>query len=228
MTRRRGRRHAARRQPVASAGAAGLPLADSETLLASKRYPIQHADQTFKDLRVMLIALAVLAIAFAGFSVATRQGSAVQLAGLKLPVYGAYLLLAAAELGLLAVLYEAKRRTYCVLTADALLLRYPLFRLPIPMESIKRVRVQPLRQAFLAPERRRYLNRPTKRLLDTPALYLRLDPRDAVYAEAARRLRGRIVYKDDLVFPIADAEELAAQLRARSGAGPPARGRGGG
>jgi len=165
-------------------------------------------------MRFMLVALAVLAIAFAGFSIYSRQAR----------VAPWYLLLAGAELGLLAVLYVAKLRTYCVLTADAIVLRYPLFRLPIPLASIKRVRVQPLRQAFLAPERRRYLNRPTKRLLDTPALYLRLDSRDAVYAEAARRLRGRIVYKDELVFPLAEAEELAVQLRARSGAGPPARG----
>jgi hypothetical protein len=125
-----------------------------------------------------------------------------------------YLLLAAAETAFLGLLYLRKRRSYCALTADALVIQQPFFRVSIPLASLKRVRVQPLKQAFATPDRRRYVNRPTKRLLDTPALYLRFDPRDPVFA-AAGRLGGRVVYKDDLVLPLAEAEELAALLRAR-------------
>ncbi len=160
----------------------------------------------FRDLRVMLAVLVVFALIFAVASLLTRQRSSNTLT---------YFLLAAGELGLLAFLFYRKQRSYCLLTPDGLLVQYPFARVPVPLTSIKRVRVQPLKQAFATPERRRYLNRATKRLLDTAALYLRFDPRDPVFEESLRRLGGRVVYKDDVVLPIAEAEELAAQLRAR-------------
>jgi hypothetical protein len=172
------------------------------TVPAGKRYPVRYAEQFFKDMRFMVVSLSALAIVFGTIALFSHQSIA-----------GTYLLLALAELGVLALLYVRKQRCYCTATDDALVIQYTLGRLPIPFAAIKRVRVQPLRPAFLLPERRRYLNRPTKKLLDTPALYVRLDPRDPLHAEAMRRLHGRIVYKDELVLPIAEAEELAGQVR---------------
>jgi hypothetical protein len=172
------------------------------TVPAGKRYPVRYAEQFFKDMRFMVGSLSALAIVFGTIALFNHQSIA-----------GTYLLLALAELGVLALLFVRKQRCYCTLTEDTLVIHHTLGRLPIPFSAIKRVRVQPLRPAFLAPERRRYLNRPTKKLLDTPALYLRLDPRDPLHTEAMRRLHGRIVYKDDMVLPIAEAEELAGQVR---------------
>ncbi len=154
----------------------------------------------------MIIVLAALALAFAVLDVVVRRG---QITTQALT----YLLLAAAEGAFLALLYVRKRRSFCAVTREVLMIQQPTFRVSIPLASIKRARVQPLKQAFATPDRRRYVNRPTKRLLDTQALYLRFDPRDPVFA-AAGRLGGRVVYKDELVFPLAEAEELAALLRA--------------
>jgi len=155
----------------------------------------------------MIIALAALALVFAGVDLVGHHGQITSQSE-------TYFLLAAAETAFLGLLYLRKLRSYCLLTAEALVIQQLTFRLSVPLTSIKRVRVQPLKQAFGTPDRRRYVNRPTKRLLDTPALYVRFDSRDPVFATAGR-LGGRMVYKDDLVLPLAEAEELAARLRAR-------------
>ena len=90
----------------------------------------------------------------------------------------------------------------------------------IDYDSIRMVKVQPLKVAF-QDDRRGKVARIMKPLLEKPALFVRVRVDDARLADIKKRLGSRLFYEDTIAMPIPDADaaswEIASRLPYRIG-----------
>jgi hypothetical protein len=132
-----------------------------------------------------------------------------------LPI-GEIVIILPVPLGFLLATYVNRLLSYLEISSEGLKIRYRLTTLRIPYTSISRVRKQSLGAAFQPAERRRYLNRFVRRVAKDPAVYIRLDRREAdLLAEAERRLGPRMVAGADIVLPVTDADTVVSELKSR-------------
>ena len=109
-----------------------------------------------------------------------------------------------------------RRISYIEVSDDGVEIRYLLRHIALPYSALARVRRQPLEVAFQPAERRRYVNRFVRRLAREPAVYLRLDRRQAdLVGTAERQLGPRMVAGADIVVPILDVDGFVAQIKGR-------------
>lgn len=114
-----------------------------------------------------------------------------------------------------AALWVRQRYSYLGVDGDQLLVRAVSVRQRVPLQSIRRVRVAPLRTVFTTPQRRRVLSRALRRgeWLDREALVVRIE--DAPLLVRLRRILGRrCVIERDLVVPVDDPHGLAGEIEA--------------
>ncbi|HYM49961.1 MAG TPA: hypothetical protein VET65_05235 [Candidatus Limnocylindrales bacterium] len=172
------------------------------------RFYIRYGLQRWDDGKWFIGIYIALLIGLTAYSVMVHQFAVLNLALLVLAILFA------------GVLRTMSRLAYIEIGADHLRLRYLMTRVDLPFGSLTRVRKQPLGVAFQAAERRRYLNRFVRRLSRDPAVYIRIDRREAdLIDDLERRLGARMVSGADLVLPITDTDAFIAAVKGRVRAG---------
>jgi hypothetical protein len=84
----------------------------------------------------------------------------------------------------------------------------------IPYESIRSVKVQPLKLAFL--DKRKRMVAPMMRpLMERPALFVRLRNDETEIAAIKKTLGARVVYEDMIALPLKDADALSWEISSR-------------
>jgi hypothetical protein len=110
--------------------------------------------------------------------------------------------------------FTLHRASYLSVEDSGLRVRNGVRSATVPYTAVARVRKQALEAAFTAPDRRRYVNRFVRRLAREPAVYIRIEKRQAAVAqELEKRLGRRFVHGLDLVLPITDPEGLMAEVK---------------
>jgi hypothetical protein len=126
-----------------------------------------------------------------------------------------FVILGAAILLMAIGLQFGAKRHYVVVETDGLRISGLVRSELIPFEVIRQVRVQRLQVLFAAPSRRNRLDRSLRTFSQTPACLARLDL-DRAAVDSLGRLLGRGTAIDqDLIFVVAEAEELEKRLLQR-------------
>jgi hypothetical protein len=168
----------------------------------NRRFFIRYAVQRWDDIKWFYGALLLVVLVLMATS-GTQ----------KLPSYLPVLVLVVA---LLALFYLARRFSYVELGPEALRIRSGLRQVSLPYAAISRVRKQALEVAFQPAERRRYANRFVRRLARSPAVYIRIDKREADLRDAAQRTLGpRLVAGSDVVLPITEVDTFVGEMKNR-------------
>jgi len=113
-----------------------------------------------------------------------------------------------------AALWTRRRLSYLGVEGDQLLVRVMFNRVRIPLTEVRQVRVAKLRSKFGKPERRRVLPRPKDRWLEREALIVRLEAEPRALIKLTRLLGARCLDGRDLVVPVANPRDLAAEIEA--------------
>ena len=173
---------------------------------ARARQPILYADQLWRQQRF-----------FAGFLVAVGIGMTAlllykgQLLQATNLIWIAYIP-SGFLLGGAFLLY--KWRSYIEPRDDGLKVSALRSSVLIDYDSIRSVKVQPLKLAFLD-SRKRMVAPMMKPLLEKPALFLRLRNDDSEMAVIKKTLGGRVVYDDMLALPVRDADAVSWEISSR-------------
>ena len=181
-------------------------MSSTETQPASPRQPILYADQLWRQQRF-----------FAGFLVAVGVG----MTGLlfykgELTTTSNLIWLMYIPSGLLlggAFLFY-KWRSFAEPLDEGFKVSALRSSVLIPYDSIRSVKVQPLKLAFLD-KRKRMVAPMMKPLLERPALFVRLRNDEAEIAAIKKTLGGRVVYDDMIALPLKDADALSWEISSR-------------
>jgi len=173
---------------------------------ASARQHILYADQLWRQQRFFVGALVVLGLAMTGFW--AYRGELNQTSNL---LYIGYI-----PLGLVigAVFLFYKYRSYVEPMDDGLKVSAMRSSVLIDYDTIRSVKVQPLKVAF--PDNRKRLVAPMmKPLLERPALFVRLRNDESALAVIKKTLGARVVWEDTLALPIKDADAVSWEISSR-------------
>jgi hypothetical protein len=181
-------------------------LSSTETQPASPRRPILYADQLWRQQRF-----------FAGFLVAVGVGmTGLLLYRGELTTTSNLIWLMYIPSGLLlggAFLFY-KWRSFAEPLDEGFKVSALRSSVLIPYETIRSVKVQPLKLAFLD-KRKRMVAPMMKPLLERPALFVRLRNDEAEIAAIKKKLGGRVVYEDMIALPLKDADALSWEISSR-------------
>jgi hypothetical protein len=181
-------------------------LSSTETQPASPRQPILYADQLWRQQRF-----------FAGFLVAVGVGmTGLLLYRGELTTTSNLIWLMYIPSGLLlggAFLFY-KWRSFAEPLDEGFKVSALRSSVLIPYETIRSVKVQPLKLAFLD-KRKRMVAPMMKPLLERPALFVRLRNDEAEIAAIKKKLGGRVVYEDMIALPLKDADALSWEISSR-------------
>ena len=119
-----------------------------------------------------------------------------------------------AGLLVLGLLWYYRRRHHVEVAPDGLRIHKMRGSVTIDYDSIRSVRVQPLRAHFQDNRARMGRQPITKALLDEPAVFVRLAGEDGETSQVGRKLGPRLHHQGVAAFPVADAEGLARQVSA--------------
>jgi hypothetical protein len=173
---------------------------------ASARQHILYADQLWRQQRFFVLALVVLGLAMTGFW--AYRGELNQTSSL---LYVGYV-----PLGLVigAVFLFYKYRSYVEPLDDGLKVSAMRSSVLIDYDTIRSVKVQPLKVAF--PDNRKRLIAPMmKPLLERPALFVRLRNDEPALAVIKKALGARVVWEDTLALPVKDADAVSWEISSR-------------
>jgi hypothetical protein len=181
-------------------------LSSTETQPASPRQPILYADQLWRQQRF-----------FAGFLVAVGLGmTALLLYKGQLTTTSNLIWLMYVPSGLLlggAFLFY-KYRSFAEPLDEGFKVSALRSSVLIPYESIRSVKVQPLKLAFL--DKRKRMVAPMMRpLMERPALFVRLRDDEQAIAAIRKTLGARVVYDDMIALPLKDADALSWEISSR-------------
>jgi hypothetical protein len=181
-------------------------LSSTETQPASPRQPILYADQLWRQQRF-----------FAGFLVAVGVGmTALLLYKGQLTTTSNLIWLMYVPSGLLlggAFLFY-KYRSFAEPLDEGFKVSALRSSVLIPYESIRSVKVQPLKLAFL--DKRKRMVAPMMRpLMERPALFVRLRDDEQAIAAIRKTLGARVVYDDMIALPLKDADALSWEISSR-------------
>ncbi len=132
------------------------------------------------------------------------------------PTLNSYIWIAYIPCGLLlgAALLYYRYRSYAQIQDGGLKISNLFSSIVIGYDLIRAARVQPLNQHFL--EGRRKLVRPMgRRLLDKPALFVRLRGDDSQVAAIRKRLGRQLAFEDVVALPVPDPDALSWELTSR-------------
>ena len=181
-------------------------MSSTETQPASPRQPILYADQLWRQQRF-----------FAGFLVAVGVGmTGLLLYRGELTTTSNLIWLMYIPSGLLlggAFLFY-KWRSFAEPLDEGFKVSALRSSVLIPYETIRSVKVQPLKLAFLD-KRKRMVAPMMKPLLERPALFVRLRNDEAEIAAIKKTLGGRVVYDDMIALPLKDADALSWEISSR-------------
>ena len=173
---------------------------------ASPRQPILYADQLWRQQRFFAGFLVAVGVAMTVLLI--YQGKLMQTTNL---IWFAYI-----PSGLLlggAFLFY-KWRSYIEPRDDGLKVSALRTSVLIDYDSIRNVKVQPLKLAF-QDNRKRMVAPMMRPLLEKPALFLRLRNDDSEMAVIKKALGGRIVYDDMIALPLKDADAVSWEISSR-------------
>jgi hypothetical protein len=178
----------------------------SNSAPASTRQHILYADQLWKQQRFFVGALVVLGLAMTGFW--AYRGELTQTSSLLYVMY--------VPLGLVigAVFLFYKYRSYVEPLDDGLKVSAMRSSVLIDYDTIRSVKVQPLKIAF-QDNRKRLVAPMMKPLLDRPALFVRLRNDESALALIKKTLGARVVWEDTLALPVKDADAVSWEISSR-------------
>jgi hypothetical protein len=177
--------------------------------LARVRQPILYAEAMWRRqwyFGALLVVLGVAVVGVNAFFPAT--GRAI---GASSPIWALYL---PGGCLLLAGLLIYRWRNH-VRVGDRLHVSNLLSSVDIDYELIRGLRVQPLKIAFEAANRKRYRSPVMKPYLERPALFIRLRKDDPATLYIVRKLGARIAYEDTLALPVPDPDALSWEISSR-------------
>ena len=164
-----------------------------------------YAHQIWRQQRFIAGFVIVAGVVMSGVLLSTRQPlSSGNFAWFLYPPFGLLFL------GLL--FYYRQRHHLRALDAG---LRISTFfsHVDIPYDSIRQVRVQPLRNHFLE-QRSRMVVRAMKPMLDENALFIRIRNDHASVETIAKKLGSKLVNDDTIAIPVPDADALSWEISA--------------
>jgi len=183
---------------------------------------ILYADQLWRQQRFFAGFLVVIGLFMLGVLIYDGEirkiGTELSLAITKGEVYAlgpaVWLLYVPAGLLLGAGFLYYKRRSFVEPVQDGLRVSTLRHSVLIDYDSIRQVRVQPLKLAFLD-ARSRMIAPMMKALLDKPALFVRIKVDEDLSALIQKRLGRRMMYEDTIALPIHDADAVAWEINSR-------------
>ncbi|MHB8573014.1 MAG: hypothetical protein ACYDAY_08675 [Candidatus Dormibacteria bacterium] len=170
------------------------------------RYPILYAERAWQRWRFWAGLLFVFYVGLAGAAVLHSR----RLDGNS----GLYALEAVAVVGLILLIYAIKEYSFVQPRETGVLVSSLVRRTLIPWEAVRAVRVQSLRHAF-TDKRSGFARGPVKPLLDTEAIFIRVD--NDTFAALRKRLGPREAFENQVALPVSRADELAGELSAHIG-----------
>jgi len=181
-------------------------LSATEAQQASPRQPILYADQLWRQQRF-----------FAGFLVLVGVGmTALLLYRGQLTTTSNLIWLMYIPSGLLlggAFLFY-KYRSFAEPLDEGFKVSALRSSVLIPYESIRSVKVQPLKLAF-QDKRKRMVAPMMRPLMERPALFVRLRNDESEIAAIKKTLGARVVYEDMIALPLKDADALSWEISSR-------------
>jgi hypothetical protein len=181
-------------------------LSSIETQPANPRQPILYADQLWRQQRF-----------FAAFLIAAGAGMSAYLfykGQLSTTANLIWLMYIPSGLLLGGAFLFYKYRSFAEPLDEGFKVSALRSSVLIPYESIRSVKVQPLKLAFL--DKRKRMVAPMMRpLLERPALFVRLRNDESEIAAIKKTLGGRVVYDDMIALPLKDADALSWEISSR-------------
>ena len=181
-------------------------MSSTETQPASPRQPILYADQLWRQQRFFAGFLVLVGLGMTGLLLYKGQ--------LTTTTNLIWLLYVPSGLLLGGAFLFYKYRSFAEPLDDGLKISALRSSVLIPYESIRSVKVQPLKLAFLD-KRKRMVAPMMKPLLERPALFVRLRNDEAEIAAIKKTLGGRVVYDDMIALPLKDADALSWEISSR-------------
>jgi hypothetical protein len=178
----------------------------TEVQPASARQPILYADQLWRQQRFFAGFLVVIGIGMTALLLYRHELS--QTTNLIWVLYIPSGLL----LGGAFLLY--KYRSYVEPLDDGLKVSALRSSVLIDYDSIRSVKVQPLKIAF-QDSRKRMIAPMMKPLLEKPALFVRLRYDEAAMAAIKKKLGARVVWEDTIALPVKDADSVSWEISSR-------------
>jgi hypothetical protein len=181
-------------------------LSSEETQPASPRQPILYADQLWRQQRFFAGFLILAGAGMSGYLL--YRGQMTSTANLIWLMYIPSGLL----LGGAFLFY--KYRSYAEPLDEGFKVSALRSSVLIPYDSIRSVKVQPLKLAFL--DKRKRMVAPMMRpLLERPALFVRLRNDESEIAAIKKTLGARVVYEDMIALPLKDADAVSWEISSR-------------
>jgi hypothetical protein len=181
-------------------------LSSNETQPASPRQPILYADQLWRQQRFFAGFLVLVGLGMTGLLLYKGQ--------LTTTTNLIWLLYVPSGLLLGGAFLFYKYRSFAEPLDDGLKISALRSSVLIPYESIRSVKVQPLKLAFL--DKRKRMVAPMMRpLLERPALFVRLRNDESEIAAIKKTLGARVVYDDMIALPLKDADALSWEISSR-------------
>jgi hypothetical protein len=181
-------------------------LSSDETQQASPRQPILYADQLWRQQRF-----------FAGFLIAAGAGMSAYLfykGQLSTTANLIWLMYIPSGLLLGGAFLFYKYRSFAEPLDEGFKVSALRSSVLIPYDSIRSVKVQPLKLAFLD-KRKRMVAPMMKPLLERPALFVRLRNDESEIAAIKKTLGARVVYEDMIALPLKDADAVSWEISSR-------------
>jgi hypothetical protein len=181
-------------------------LSATETQQASPRQPILYADQLWRQQRFFAGFLVLVGVGMTGLLL--YKGQLTTTSNLIWLMYIPSGLL----LGGAFLFY--KYRSFAEPLDEGFKVSALRSSVLIPYESIRSVKVQPLKLAFL--DKRKRMVAPMMRpLMERPALFVRLRNDETEIAAIKKTLGARVVYEDMIALPLKDADALSWEISSR-------------
>jgi hypothetical protein len=181
-------------------------LSSPEAQPPRARQQILYADQLWRQQRFFAGALVALGIFMTALW--AYKGQLMQTTSLLYVLY----IPSGFLLGGVFLLY--KRRSFVEPLDDGLKVSALRSSVLIGYDSIRSVKVQPLKLAF-QDSRKRMVVPMIKPLLERPALFVRLRNDESSMAAIKKKLGARVVYDDMIALPVRDADAVSWEISSR-------------
>jgi hypothetical protein len=189
-------------------------LSSNEAKPAKARQPILYADQLWRQQRFFAGFLVLVGLAMTGLLI--YQGCAAERCTSHLMQSSNLIWAMYIPAGLLlggAFLFY-KWRSFVEPLDEGLKVSALRSSVLIDYESIRSVKVQPLKLAFQ--DNRKKMVAPMMRpLLERPALFVRVRKDESSMAAIKKKLGARVVYDDMIVVPVRDADAVSWEITSR-------------
>jgi hypothetical protein len=170
------------------------------------RQAILYADQLWRQQRIFAGLLVALGLGMTGYllymGVLNKSANVI------------WALYAPTGLALGGAFLYYKWRSYVEAQDDGLKVSTLRSNVVIGYDTIRGVKVQPLKMAF-QDKRSRMVAPMMKSLMEKPALFVRLRPSEEESAIIRKRLGVRVFFEDTIALPIRDADAMAWEISSR-------------